>query len=144
MTWNDKSWEPLGVYLMELDEANGLVTLELYYDPSDENAPMVVVRFPLEPGTYSASQTSTNFMILYFDYPSQTGTYNGQTMPPYQPLQGSYMTVESTDVATGTVEGTVEANFVFLDQYSENPDSPDIYSLRVDFDATQWVDMRSK
>ena len=138
VTWDGVQWQASAVYCVVKD-ASG-VTLEVYKDPSDNQAPYMVVKFPVATGTYYASQTDMTFMCLWYDYPGQTGTYYGQQIPPYQPAQGMYMTISAIDGENGVFSGELEGEFVNIDEY-QSGGNYQLHSLSVVFSTTQWTDV---
>jgi len=141
VTWQNDRWEAKGIYLDSYDAQQDAVTLFLYKEPSDTTQPMVICVFPRRAGTFQMTQGSTDLAFLYYDYPGQTGNYQGQEIPPYQAVQGVSMTITAIDPVAGIVQGRMAGQFVNVENYVTNPTNPDFYTMQIEFNACQWEDV---
>ena len=141
VTWKGESWEAMGIYAVMFEASDNTVTLELYKDPADTTQPVVVCIFPMQEGTFEMTQGNNSLAFLYYDYPGQTGNYEGQEIPPYQAVQGVTMTIDAIDVENGIVQGNMRGQFVNIEEYVQGMGSSPLYEMTIDFNACQWVDV---
>ena len=138
VNWQGEEWTTKSVYATYYED--GGVTLEIYKDPADPEAPLMVMNVPLKVGTYYAVQGVYTFMIVAYDYQGQAGHYNGMDVPPYQPVQGpTLMEVTAVDADAHLISGRLEGEFVLWDAYNEGDDT--FYPLTMDFSAVEFIDM---